>query len=132
MRVNRAMSSFEYSQQKGLFRDWLATIVRNELSRLWKRRGDAKSLEQVAEIEQPSELWQEHFHAHILATGLERTKPHFEAKTWNLFTESWVEKKSAAEVAQQQSVEVDQVYIAKSRVLKRLRREVALLAEDSL
>lgn len=131
MRVNRAIGEFEYSSQKGMFRDWLAKIVRNELSRFWAKRGSSQPLEQAAEAVD-HQLWHEHFHEHILASALLRTEPHFEAHTWNLFAQSWIEKKPAAAVALEQNVEVDQVYVAKSRVLKRLRREVDLLAEDSL
>jgi DNA-directed RNA polymerase specialized sigma24 family protein len=36
----------------------------------------------------------------------------------------------AAETAEQLGVPIDAVYVAKSRVLKRLREEVTLLAED--
>lgn len=130
MRVSRAIGEFEYSREQGMFRDWLARIVSNELSRFWAKRGSAQSLEHAAEPVD-HQLWQEHFHEHILSSALLRAEPHFEPHTWNLFTESWIEKKTAATVALEQGVEVDQVYVAKSRVLKRLRYEVNLLAEDS-
>ncbi|HBE72059.1 MAG TPA: sigma-70 family RNA polymerase sigma factor [Planctomycetaceae bacterium] len=140
LRVNRAIASFEYSSKRGLFRDWLARIVRNELSRYVgkKRTGTTVQHSQHEFLEEPGasgedgSLWQEHFQQHILNVALERTKPQFETVTWRLFTQAWVEQKNAADVAEEQSVGVDQVYVAKSRVLKRLRQEVSRLAEENI
>jgi hypothetical protein len=44
----------------------------------------------------------------------------------------WLEKRPAAEVAQELNLRVDKVYVAKSRVLERLEQEVRELAEDSI
>ncbi|GAB5404688.1 MAG: sigma-70 family RNA polymerase sigma factor [Aureliella sp.] len=130
IRVNRAIATFEYSREHGMFRDWLAKIVSNELARFWGKQGDVKPLDHASGAVD-NQLWQENFHEHILAAALLRTEPHFESQTWRLFTESWIEKKSAAAIAAEQRTEVDQVYVAKSRVLKRLKHEVNALAEDS-
>jgi len=43
---------------------------------------------------------------------------------------SWSEDLPATEVAQKLKTSVDKVYVAKSRVLKRLRQEVVRLTED--
>lgn len=137
LRVNRAMATFEYSPDRGLFRDWLARIVRNELSRYTGKQKSGPQLEytesdQAGGSGEDGSLWQEHFQQHILGVALERTEPKFEAVTWQLFHQTWVEQKTASEVANVQGVGVDQVYVAKSRVLKRLREEVRRLAEENL
>jgi RNA polymerase sigma-70 factor (ECF subfamily) len=66
-----------------------------------------------------------------LATALERSRPHFEEQTWRAFELAWLEKRTAAEVAELLKVPIDRVYVAKSRVLERLQQEVQELAEDS-
>jgi DNA-binding CsgD family transcriptional regulator len=47
-----------------------------------------------------------------------------------MFERSWIDKLDAKQVADELSISVDQVYVARSRVLKRLKYEVALLADD--
>ena len=42
----------------------------------------------------------------------------------------WIESSKASEVARELKIPIDFVYVAKSRVLKRLREEVLALAED--
>src|SRR5262249_29442110 len=75
--------------------------------------------------------WTEEFQAHLLQTALDRIRPHFEDHTWQAFQAVWLEDRPAAEVAQALCQKLDWGYMAKSRVLKRLREEVQVLAEDS-
>jgi DNA-directed RNA polymerase specialized sigma24 family protein len=46
------------------------------------------------------------------------------------FERTWLDNRPAAVAARELNLPVDAVYVAKSRVLKRLREEVLLLAED--
>jgi RNA polymerase sigma-70 factor (ECF subfamily) len=66
----------------------------------------------------------------VLEVALNRAQPSFEETTWNLFKGSWLDGRPAPELAEEFHVPVEWVYVAKSRVLKRLREEVAILAED--
>jgi DNA-directed RNA polymerase specialized sigma24 family protein len=75
--------------------------------------------------------WREELYRRILEVALARTRPHFEERTWRAFTGVWREGRPAAEVAQELGQTIDEVYVAKSRVLKRLRQEVSELAEDT-
>jgi DNA-directed RNA polymerase specialized sigma24 family protein len=50
--------------------------------------------------------------------------------TWTIFEHAWVRGQAAPEVARELGVPIESVYLAKSRVLKRLRTEVVTLAED--
>ncbi len=49
--------------------------------------------------------------------------------TWNAFEAVWIEHRSAAETANALSLRIEQVYLAKSRVLKRLSEEVQEIAD---
>jgi NADPH-dependent 7-cyano-7-deazaguanine reductase QueF-like protein len=62
--------------------------------------------------------------------AIQRSRPDFEEMTWKIFECTWVHSRGAPEVALELNVPIDSVYVAKSRVLKRLRAEVASLAED--
>ena len=74
--------------------------------------------------------WADDFHAHILKVALEQVRPRFELVTWQAFERTWLGGAEARQVALELGVAIDQVYAAKSRVLKQLRAEVLMLAED--
>src|SRR5262245_43958832 len=86
--VSLAIRRFEYDPQAGRFRDWLGTIVRNEVNRFLRKqsRDGANSIEALDQVEaRQDSAWNEDFHAHILQEALKRTRPHFEADTWRAF-----------------------------------------------
>jgi len=140
LQVSRSIRSFDYRPDQGRFRDWLGTITRQRINRFLKKRAgqieaeaaslDMAGLEDVASPEQDTQ-WTEEFQAHILKAGLARVRPRFEEHTWQAFQGVWLEGRPAAEVATALGQKLDWVYVAKSRVLKRLREEVQALAEDS-
>jgi RNA polymerase sigma-70 factor, ECF subfamily len=135
MRLSKSIRSFEYDREKGLFRDWLARIVLNEIRRLTNK---ATQLARRAEDLQHTDnmdgnfasCWNEQFHHHIFNQALERTRPHFTAETWSMFELSWLQNGPPEQVAKQLGVGIELIYVARSRVLKRLRCEVAALADD--
>jgi len=61
--------------------------------------------------------------------ALQRIQPCFEPATWRAFELVWIESRSAAETAQELSLRIEQIYLAKSRVLKRLSEEVREIVE---
>lgn len=136
-RVSAAIQGFEYEREKGRFRDWLGLIVRNEVFRHWKKQekqaqgrgGDNPALDELAGQSDPE--WAADYHTHILQTALNRCRPHFEPATWRAFEKVWLEHCPAPDVGREMGQPIDWVYIAKSRVLKRLWQEVQELAEDS-
>jgi RNA polymerase sigma-70 factor (ECF subfamily) len=66
----------------------------------------------------------------VLEAAMQRSRPDFEEATWRLFERHWVQGQTAQDVARELGVPIESVYVAKSRVLKRLRAEVVSLAED--
>jgi RNA polymerase sigma-70 factor (ECF subfamily) len=66
----------------------------------------------------------------VLRTALARARPHFEPPTWEAFEGTWLHDRPAPEVAAAPGLAVPDVYVAKSRVLKRLRDEVLMLAGE--
>src|SRR5262249_55338342 len=129
--------------EKGRFRDWLGTVTHNKIKRfLAKKTGKMRAggdtvergaLDTVAAPLQETN-WMEDFQRHILKVALEHIRPSFEKQmkqTWRAFELVWLENRPAQEVAQELHLDIDKVYVAKSRVLKRLQEEVRHLAEDS-
>ncbi|MFO0976765.1 MAG: sigma-70 family RNA polymerase sigma factor [Planctomycetaceae bacterium] len=137
LRVSRSIPRFIYSREQGRFRDWLWTITRNEIRRFHEKRkrrvaeiqeSPDETLQELASTGDSSE-WNEEFHRHILEVAMKRIESSFEPQTWQAFCLVWVNQVSAIEAAEQVQQSVDFVYVAKSRVLKRLREEVLVLAD---
>lgn len=135
----RSMRTFEYQPERGRFRDWLGTVARNKLRRFQEKKnrtvgglgGESSDaiLDEVVAPEADSD-WTAQFNARLLNVALQRIAPHFEAVSWKAFERTWVQNCSATQAAQETGLSVASVYVAKSRVLKRLRAEIMLLAED--
>ncbi len=137
--VARCIRSFEYTPGRGRFRDWLGTLTFRRLGHFFERR---KRILEVVPDESGSVVadcaestgidpeWTDEFNSRILHQALERTRPHYEPTTWRAFELSWVQNRPAPEVAAELNVPVVAIYVAKSRVLKRLEDEVRLLADD--
>ena len=60
---------------------------------------------------------------------MELLQAEFEPRTWQAFWKIVVEEKAPADVAAELGMSKGAVYVAKSRVLKRLREEFAGLLE---
>ena len=136
-RISAAIGSFEYDRQRGRFRDWLGSIVRHEVVRHWKKEGrqaHAAGDDALAHVAGDSidPDWSAEYHSHVLATALARCQPHFEAETWRAFQQVWIDHCPPLQVSQEMNQPIDWIYVAKSRVLKRLWQEVQELAEDTL
>jgi RNA polymerase sigma-70 factor (ECF subfamily) len=132
--VARCIRSFEYQPDRGRFRDWLGTVTHRRLARFLGKQSRAKVVDEAASdaaAARPCDPeWADAFGAHLLALALERARPRFEPTTWRAFELTWQCGRPASEVASELNMPVASVYVAKSRVLKRLEDEVRDLADD--
>jgi RNA polymerase sigma-70 factor, ECF subfamily len=134
--VARAIRSFEYQPERGRFRHWLLTVTRHRLVRFKERIArrperacDMEELETVKD-DRADVDWDDAFNARVLRVAMQRIQPCFEPFTWRAFECVWLEHRSAAEAALELSLRIEQIYIAKSRVLKRLSEEVQEIVEE--
>jgi len=133
--VSRALPSFEYQSERGRFRDWLGVVTHRELLQFWKRTNrirrnqSANGQDQIEKIAD-TRNWESHFHAELLQLAIHRIQREFEAETWSIFQRLWIENESPNDVASSMQIKIGSVYVAKSRVLKRLRSEVLMLSDD--
>ncbi len=141
--ISTAIRQFDYDPTKGKFRSWLGTIaanrIRNHLARQSVRH--SQSLESVDAFDSgvipqpqlcadPDSTWVELFSERIYETACKRIRPDISDLQWNCFEATWVRNENAADVAQALQLPVHQIYVNKSRVLKRLEAEVRILAEE--
>ncbi len=136
VQVARSIRDFEYQPERGRFRDWLGAVVRNMVGKFLENqvrgvRGVVvgESLEDLGAGEADGQ-WAEEFYIHILNVALGRIRDRFEPPTWSAFEGVWLHNRDSDEVARDLALPIKAVYLAKSRVLKRLREELIILAED--
>jgi RNA polymerase sigma-70 factor (ECF subfamily) len=134
------VGSLEYDSRRGSFRGWLFTIVRNQLRDFRKRarhqtvgNGDSRIqevLESQAALEPEEEGWEREHRRGLLAWAAEQVRPQVQESTWRAFWQTAVEGKPAGEVARALGLTPARVYLAKSRVMARLRALVLEVQED--
>ncbi len=131
--VVRAISRFEYDKAKGSFRGWLLAIARNEIRKQVKQRskhgvgsGDSEvnlMLQQEAAPADDAE-WEREYQLHLFHWAANRVKVEFRENSWQAFWQTVVEGKEIASVAEELKVSPGAIYIARSRVLARIREEI--------
>jgi RNA polymerase sigma-70 factor, ECF subfamily len=137
--VFREVAGFERRGQ-GAFRAWLRTILTNRVRDYFRASqhrpsatGGSDFLRSLDELESPGSalrlLWDREHDEHIAASLLRRVQPDFAAPTWQAFRRHVLEGEPAAHVAQELGLSLNSVLLAKSRVLKRLRQELAGFVE---
>lgn len=138
MRVARGMGEFAYDRSKGRFRGWLFTIAWRALidrAKADKRRAevvdDRLDERPAADADREIEAhWNEEYRRQLLRHALPLVRPQFAGKTWEAFRLTALDNRDAASVAEELGLSLGAVYIARSRVIARLREKVAQLEAD--
>jgi RNA polymerase sigma-70 factor (ECF subfamily) len=137
--VARAMSRGQYVAGKGTFRAWLLTITRNEVNSLLAARqrrgqpsGGTSAQLQLAAVAAPEEVesWDEDYQQRLYDWAAERVRAEVQPATWRAFQRTAVEGASGEAVARETGLSVSAVYLAKSRVMKRLQELVQSVDES--
>jgi RNA polymerase sigma-70 factor (ECF subfamily) len=122
------LPAFEYDQQRG-FRNWLRTVLLNKWRNSMRNAANAKiagdvDLYTLADAELPDVLAETEYYQHLLSHALELMRRDFPEKTWKACWEHVVRGRPAAEVAAELGIVPGAVYVAKSRVLARVRQDL--------
>jgi RNA polymerase sigma-70 factor (ECF subfamily) len=132
--VVRELPRFEHNRRTGAFRHWLRTILANRLREFWRARraqpaaargSDFADL--LDQLEDPdsgiSHLWDQEHDEHVVRRLLAMIEPQFAPSTWRAFCRVVLEGARPDTTAAELGVSVNAIFIAKSRVLQRLRHE---------
>jgi RNA polymerase sigma-70 factor, ECF subfamily len=124
------LPEFQYQPGKS-FRGWMRMVLLNK----WRDRMAAAApgqLNGVAEPEAPDGvalLEEEEYRRYVVGRALRLMQTDFEPTTWQACWETVVGERPVAEVAAALGITVNAVYLAKSRVLGQLRRDLAGLLD---
>jgi RNA polymerase sigma-70 factor, ECF subfamily len=130
--VVRGLPSFSHSGRRGAFRCWLRTIAYNHSCDYWRspaRRaaasGDDAAQTALGLLEDPdsplNRYWDEEHDRYVLRCLFEAVELEFEPATVRAFQLVALDGVSAAQAADELGISLRAVYIAKSRVLRKLR-----------
>jgi RNA polymerase sigma-70 factor (ECF subfamily) len=133
--VSNAIGRLEYDPRKGTFRGWLFSITRNKIfnfleaaRRHARGTGDSaahKRLEEHPGREADADDWDREYDRKVFTWAANRVKKEFHTSTWQAFWMTAVDGQNAGEVGQRLGLSPGAVYVAKSRVLARLREEIS-------
>ncbi len=121
------LPKFQYESQ-GRFRGWLWTVTLNK----WReqRRRHLPTLQADSQACDPAgpdpvvAFSEAEYQKYLVQRALELMKDEFQPATWQAFWDCVVEEQSAAEVGRRLGISENAVYLAKGRVLRRLRQEL--------
>lgn len=132
--VVQHLPGFQHSGHRGAFRSWLRTIVCSRTADYWRAldagtqasggSGAIAALQQIADPD--SELnrqWDEEHDRYVVHCLLDLVNEEFAPITVQAFRRLALDGASGAETAQELGLSVAAVYVAKSRVLARIRQE---------
>jgi RNA polymerase sigma-70 factor (ECF subfamily) len=127
------ITSFQYDSS-GSFRGWLRTITINKCRdalRKKKRLTEPQFTDtiEVAIASDTELLTQKEYRDYLANAALQLMQRHFSRTTWQACWEHVANNRPAKEVAEELGISVNAVYLARGRVLQRLRQELAGLWE---
>lgn len=139
--VARSVDRFDPDPELGRFRGWLGVITRRMLARYFE-----KSSRQIAATGGTSNIlaidrvsnnddedgWEQEHQRQLFRWAADRIRSEFAETTWRAFWLTSVEGVRAKEAAERCGLTVGAVYIAKSRVLRRLRERITEVAGREL
>ncbi|MEL6107253.1 MAG: sigma-70 family RNA polymerase sigma factor [Planctomycetota bacterium] len=133
--VAGSIKRFDYDPSVGRFRSWLYKIAKRTSGHLRRRQarqprgtGDSGAVEQLNEVADSrnalEESWNQQYERQLLAWAANKVRDDFQDTTWKAFWMTAVEGEQAANVAERLGISVGSVYVAKNRVIKKLRLKI--------
>jgi RNA polymerase sigma factor (sigma-70 family) len=150
--VAKQMPGFKYDPAVGKFKGWLLQITRRRIADQFRKRQAAPALHWLDEggnrrdddrtatleripdpaSEQLNELWEEEWRRNLLHAALERVKRGVSPKQFQMFDLYVTQQWPMALVKSTLGVNAAQVYLAKLRITKLLKKEIAALEKKMI
>ena len=139
LKVFEQRDVFQYDPQRGRFRDWLATLVRNKVAeyrrrpsqRMRGRGGDSDVGLMEREVDaQPDARWEAVFEQSLLLALLDVVRREFSAEAYLAFELLALRELPWATVARTTGLSRHAIYRARKRILNRLRQLAGTYPDD--
>ena len=140
--VAKSVERFEPDERRGRFRSWLFRVAKNQsLLKLRTLNGQARgvggteSIARLNEVADPRTAEQEFvtaFRRRAFRWAARKVRDQVQQVTWEAFARTAIDSQSPQEVAQQLGIEIGSVYLARSRVMGRLKRYVQDVSGEAI
>lgn len=133
--VVRKIGTFQYDRKKGGFKSWLRRVTANKVVDLLRKRHErpARSGQLRALADpgpSPDQLWEQEWKRCHLKLCVEQVRSSVSGAYFKAFCLLLFDGCSVQDVCERLGMSADQVYLAKSRVLKRVRQKMQELGLD--
>ena len=135
--VSGSVAAFDPA--RGPFRGWLFTVAHRRLHDLTHKRqrqpvgsGDQATVQFLNDVPAKDDeaFWDQEYERQLFHIAAERVRPLVADSTWEAFWQTAVGGKRGQDVAKSLSLSVAAVYLAKSRVMVKLKEEIARLRAE--
>lgn len=142
--ASRSMPKFKYDPSVGSFKGWLVCITKRKIANQFRKRPpwDCRKTEQGADPIAPEELpapdedlidrlFEHEWKRSLVEAAMKRVKAKVKLRHFQIFDLYVIQQLTVAEVCSLLKVSAPQVYLARHRVAKRLKEEVARLQKET-
>jgi RNA polymerase sigma-70 factor (ECF subfamily) len=137
--VAGAVGGLDYDPGRGTFRGWLFTLVRRKLSN-WRRgrrsrpcaSGAAATQQLLEECPAPEDIeaaWEAEWRRGLFAWACDQVRRDFSDSSWQAFWRTAIDGQPGKEVAADLGLSVAAVYLARGRIVARLKQLVQSVQE---
>ncbi len=124
--VAARMPAFRYASDRGGFRAWLHALARGKVIDRLRRSAatpaSARDLDEHAAVAlSPDEAWEQAWRREHLRWALDQVRRRVPERAYAVFSMLLLDELDVAEVRRRTGMNANQVYLAKSRVMRRVR-----------
>lgn len=145
IKIIRNFPAFEYDSAKGRLRSWVKTIARTTIIDFFRRKsarlaGKLKSVggddDLINRIKDPNQknlddVWEEQWERSILLNAMERVKQRVKEENFRAFYLCAIENEAPSAAAHALGMDVNSIYVIKSRMMKMIREEAEKLISET-
>jgi RNA polymerase sigma-70 factor, ECF subfamily len=145
--VAKQMPRFQYDRSKGSFKGWLARVTRNHIADFLERKTrEAKRRVELPEAradgeaakdeiaaggsESMDELWESEWRQHLMTRALKCVQQQLPARSVQIFQMSALDGWSTEKIAAALCLSRPQVYLARHRAARIVKREIERLRKE--
>lgn len=132
--VARNMPTFEYDRSRGSFKGWLFQITRRRIADHFRRKRDVVPLDDELLVETDGRLerqWDEEWRRSLLQQALAAARAGVSPAQWQMFDLAAVQQWPMERITRLLGVSRAQVYMARMRVRKAVRKEAVRLGLEA-